>query len=330
MIVLALTNKGLAGLWRDLSRKLFVRPAVSVEQAPAPARMQPASGPEAVVTGSPIIRIEDVRRAFGGVVAVDSVAFDVSEGTTHGVVGPNGSGKTTLFEILSGFVASDRGAIIFKGRPVTGLAPATRARMGFGRSFQLASILPESTVLENVLVGTIASLSVGERLCHAGAAVSGGHVDRAVAALEVVGLAHLRDREASTLAYGQRKLLDIARVIVARPTLALLDEPLAGVDAISTGFVRQAIGFLRQNGCTVMLVEHNMRFVVELSDRVTVLDAGKVLVTGTPKEATSNPDVVRSYLGERRGGRRDWRRKTGKDADPAKTAGSASSSVAGI
>lgn len=313
MAVLALTNEGLAGLTNRLRIFRNLIPAVrpgplaagatvgsSVDLAASPARTgrnRVCGRRTAASDGAPVLDVEKVYRSFGGVTALNGISVHVLEGTVHGLVGPNGSGKTTLFEAISGFVRLDRGNISAFGRNITSLNAVERALLGIGRSFQHPNVLNESSVLDNVLLGVLASVPVRNRFSVLAIDRDQDWRRRAFEALELVGLTLRRQERASELPYGQRKLLDIARVVAARPRLVLLDEPVAGVDAKSANYVRQVVEFLREQKSTVVLVEHNMRFVMELSDRVTVLNTGQVLASGSPQEVASNDTVIHTYLG---------------------------------
>jgi len=303
MFILTLTGKGLAGLVElatPLLRLLSGRPrhqgfeaiAGRIRRTPTAAAVVPNT-----TVASAALIATNVRRSFGGIVAVDEVSLEVFPGTVHGLVGPNGSGKTTFFEIVSGFIRYDHGTILTFGKDVSLLRPSARARLGIARSFQHPTVLRESTVFDNVLLGVLANVPFGLRWRLREENKLREWHDRVSVALELVGLATRRSELASVLSYGQRKLLDLARVVVACPSLALLDEPLAGIGAGSAMYVRKVIDFLRSQKCAVLLVEHNMRFVVELCDQLTVLNMGRVIASGQPSEVINHPDVVQSYLG---------------------------------
>lgn len=312
MTVLAISNRGLAGLADRFRPLLALFPMGSQPAEDAPVRPSAAGLPAAAAglaphrqrkssaqsAASPVdLEVATVSKSFGGVSALDNVSFAVTKGAVHGLVGPNGSGKTTLFEVISGFVRHDSGTVRALGRDIGRLGAVERSRLGIGRSFQHPTILGESTLLENVLMGVLRELPASHRLATVAADANPVWKRRAMEALALVGLAEQANEPASQLPYGQRKLLDIARVVAAKPSLVLLDEPVAGVDATSANYVRDVVEMLRARGSTVVLVEHNMRFVMGLSDVVTVLNTGQVIASGPPEEIASNEAVIRAYLG---------------------------------
>ena len=242
-----------------------------------------------------LLEIEDVHKAFGGLKALAGASLAVEEGTIAGLIGPNGSGKTTLFNVVTGYERPDRGAVQLRGKPITGLSPDRVFARGLGRTFQLSRIFGRLTVLENMLVATQRRQAwLRGVLRHAGSAVERA---RALELLEFVGIAELAALPAGNLSYGQRKLLELAYVLVADPDVVLLDEPAGGVNPTLINQIADRIRTLNQAGKTFLVVEHDLGFVMDLCEAVTVLDQGSTLCTGTPEEVRRDPAVLDAYLG---------------------------------
>ena len=242
-----------------------------------------------------LLEVEDVHKAFGGLHALAGASLEVEEGAIVGLIGPNGSGKTTLFNVVTGYERPDRGAVRFRGESITGLGPDRIFARGLGRTFQLSRIFARLTVLENMLVATQRRETwLRGVLRHAGS-----HAERARAfeRLEFVGLAELAALPAGNLSYGQRKLLELAYVLVADPDVLLLDEPAGGVNPTLVNQIADRIRELNRGGKTFLVVEHDLGFVMDLCTRVTVLDQGRSLCTGTPEEVRRDPAVLDAYLG---------------------------------
>lgn len=250
-----------------------------------------------------VLRVCGVSKFFGGVRALDRVDLEVGGGELRGVLGPNGSGKTTLFNVISGFIPPTSGTVEFEGRDIAGLSAWQRARLGIGRTFQAARVFRRLTVLENVTLGVRQPQipGLGHQLFGLRPAqrYEKEAKDLAYECLAFVGL----DTEAQTMAgalpYGKMRLLELARAMALRPKLLLLDEPGAGLTQKEKGELRDTIDRIRGKGVTVILVEHDVKFVSALADRITVLDAGAKLVEGSPDEVLSDPRVVEAYLGRR-------------------------------
>lgn len=305
MVILVIAPGGLASVGdAALSRFRRRRP----RDAADPVAVQPPSKPadgvldvarSALPDGVVALEISGVGKRFGGVQALEDVQLRVQPGTVHALIGPNGSGKTTLFNVISGFVRHDAGRVAVLGSDVGREPPNRRTAHGVARTFQHPSVLDESTVIDNVLLGTLRELSPWARLALVGAASRRTKVAeaRALAALDVVGLREHAHDPLGRLSYGQRRLVDLARALASVPRMVLLDEPTSGVGATSVDVVRQVVRRLRDDGVTVVLVEHDMRFVREICDRVTVLNAGRVLAEGTPDDVIHDPAVVEAYLG---------------------------------
>lgn len=266
---------------------------------------------------APLLRLDGVTKRFGGLVAVDGLDMAVAEGAIHGLIGPNGAGKSSAFDLVAGVRPVSAGRITFAGQDITAVALVARVRAGICRTFQTPRLFERMTSLETVMTGAhvtgkvgvlggmfrIASKRVEERRLQTDAE----------ALLHQVGLGTAMDAVAAELSYGQRRLLEIARALAARPKLLMLDEVTSGLNPVESASVAGLIRTLRAEGLTVIVVEHDMRFVMALCDRVTVLNFGRRLAEGTPDEVTANPDVIEAYLGTARPpgrSRRDLRRST--------------------
>jgi branched-chain amino acid transport system ATP-binding protein len=250
---------------------------------------------------TPLLEAREVGKSFGAVKAVDGVTLAVSAGEIASVIGPNGAGKTTLFNALSGFSAADKGTVSLDGRDITRLPPNRIARLGLVRTFQTARPLKNATVLENVLAGTYLHSKGGmwHSLFPVGRVRTSEQklVKRSIDILTSVGLAEELDRYPRELAAGQLRLLEIARGLAAGPRVLLLDEPAAGLNKVETGKLEQTLRIIRDEGTAVLLVEHDVDLVLRISDRVTVLDFGKLLSQGSPEEIRNDPAVANAYFG---------------------------------
>ncbi len=218
--------------------------------------------------------------------AVEDVGFDVAEGEILGLIGPNGAGKTTLFNLVSGYLRPTRGSVALFGREVTGLAPFALARLGVSRTFQVVRPFLRLSVLENVMVG---SFLRNRRPRDAEAA--------ALEVLALLGMEKLADAPASALTLAARKRLEIAKALALRPRLLLLDEVVAGLNPSEVAATIEVIRRIRQGGVTIVIVEHILKVIMGLSDRVVVLDHGRKLAEGTPAQVAANPEVIAAYLG---------------------------------
>jgi branched-chain amino acid transport system ATP-binding protein len=247
------------------------------------------------------LELHGVSLAFGGLRAVEQVSFGVPTSAIKAIIGPNGAGKTTLFNLVTGFLAPEKGRIIYQGKQIQGRPAHRIARQGIARTFQLVQLFGHMTVLENVMVGR-------HRLSRAG--LLSGSLQfpwtrseerviehKAMEALEFVGLADRAQQPAMILPLGLKRMLEIARALASAPKLLLLDEPASGLDAVETERLRDLILTLREQGITILLVEHDMGLTMEVADDIVVLNYGKLIAEGPPRAIQKNPEVIAAYLG---------------------------------
>lgn len=251
---------------------------------------------------STIFQAHNLSKAFGGLQAVSDVSLDIQTGAIHALIGPNGAGKSTLFNLITGVTPLDQGTLNFNGHDITRLGADQRVYLGMARTFQNLQIFPELTVLENVMVGrhcrTRSNFWDGLLNSRRNRQENQESEQVAYELLTQLGLQDQALQPASQLSYGQAKLMEIARAMASQPTLLLLDEPLAGLPASAIEFAEQAILGLNAKGVTVVLVEHNVRVVMRLSHKISVLNNGHLLITGTPEVVRQDPAVLAAYLGE--------------------------------
>ncbi|UYO93148.1 branched-chain amino acid ABC transporter ATP-binding protein/permease [Pollutimonas sp. M17] len=240
---------------------------------------------------SPILQINDVRKYFGGVKAVDGVSVQVARGTVHALIGPNGSGKTTTLNVLNGIYSATSGNVIFDGTDITGMSPHERAGLGIGRTFQNIRLFPTMSVVENVMIGAQRAnnpIEPGREALR----------QRALSALKFVEMADKAELIVQNLPYGHQRLIEIARALAGHPRFLLLDEPAAGLNQTEKKELGDLLKRLSGHGLTIFLIEHDIGLIEQISDTITVLNFGKKIAEGTPQEVLRHPDVITAYLGE--------------------------------
>ena len=248
-----------------------------------------------------LLSVEDLERSFGGVRALDGAAVQVEAGEVHGLIGPNGAGKTTLLNVVSGLFRPSRGRIVLERERIDGLPPHRIAALGVARTYQNIRLFPGLSALENVLVG--AHLVRREDALRRMFFLPSARADEAKAReaalrlLARVGLLERANERVSSLSYGDQRRVEIARALASSPRLILLDEPTAGMNAAEVQSVAAVIRQVAKEGQSVVLVEHNVQLVMQVSDRITVLNFGKVIAHGEPKQVASHPEVIAAYLG---------------------------------
>ena len=236
-----------------------------------------------------LFQVNHLSKYFGGLTVLSDVSFDIREREIIGLIGPNGAGKTTLFNVITGIYSPDAGSITYEGRNIVGLSPNRICRRGIARTFQLVRIFPSMTVLENVLVGAIYGNRSGKKRA----------TKDALHYLEMLNLLDLRDKVVSHLTISDRRLVEIARALASQPGLALLDEPLAGLNPTETRKIMALIEDMREtHGVSILWVEHKIDAVFSICDRIVVLDYGKMLAEGKTKDIAADQKVVEAYLGE--------------------------------
>jgi neutral amino acid transport system ATP-binding protein len=239
-----------------------------------------------------LLEVEGIAKRFGGVTAIDDCSLQVTEGTVTALIGPNGSGKTTLFNVVTGYLPADTGVMSFAGRRFDRPDPGRLYRSGLTRTFQQARVFASLTLVENLVAAIHQSWRSLLR-----ARVSTSDVHQAREVLEQFGIAHLADRRAGELSFGQRKLLEFGTVLMSRPRLVLLDEPTSGVNPLMVEAMERHVRRLNEQGLTFLIVEHDMNLVMRLCDPVIVLDHGAKIAEGHPDEVRSDPRVLDAYLG---------------------------------
>jgi len=246
----------------------------------------------------PLLEAHSLSKHFGGLAAVNSLDLTVKGGEIVGLIGPNGAGKTTCFNLLSGFLGPTSGSVVFAGEDITGRRPHQIVARGLVRTFQLATLFPELTVLENVLLGLHMHARMGLRqLLFSRRIFPPEEISLSGEVLEFTGLAAHAEQLARNLPHGYQRALGIAMALAARPRLLLLDEPVTGMNLSESGQVMSLIKKIRDGGTTILLVEHNMKAVMGTCDRIVVLNFGRKLAEGTPAAVGTNADVIEAYLG---------------------------------
>ncbi|GAB4373450.1 MAG: ABC transporter ATP-binding protein [Deltaproteobacteria bacterium] len=249
-----------------------------------------------------LLSVRGLSKSFGGVHAVDDVSFDVPRGAIKALIGPNGAGKTTLFNLVSGFLRPERGSIRFDGEELLGLQPHRIAARGMTRTFQQIRLFPKMSVLETVMVGCHLR-SRGEFLAGMMSLPFTRREEKRVREesleiLDQLGIADLAEAEAVSLPYGKQRIVELGRALACRPRILLLDEPAAGLNMSETAEMGRQIARIREMGVTVLLVEHDMALVMDISDEIVVLSYGKKIAEDEPKAIQRNPEVIRVYLGD--------------------------------
>jgi branched-chain amino acid transport system ATP-binding protein len=249
-----------------------------------------------------LLEVKNLNRRFGGLRAVNDVSFCIEAGTIKGLIGPNGAGKTTLFNLISGALKPDSGTITFNGLPIHHLAPHAVARHGILRTFQNIKLFAKMSALENVMAGmhirSTANFAAGMIGLPKSRKEEKQVRDRSMALLAMLGIEHLAEVNAQSCAFGQQRQIELARALAGEPVLLLLDEPAAGLNMHETALLGETIRKIRDRGVTVLLVEHDMSLVMNVSDEINVLSFGKMIAEGKPRDVQKNPLVVRVYLGD--------------------------------
>jgi ABC-type branched-subunit amino acid transport system ATPase component len=249
-----------------------------------------------------MLQVQNLYKEFDGIKAVDDLSFSIEDNTIVALVGPNGSGKTTVFNIVSGFLEAEKGKVILDAKDITSVSPYKIACLGIGRTFQNIRLFPQISVLDNVMLGL--KYETGDRFSSAFFQTrrmkkeEAENIKKAEELLKFVGLSNKRDDLAENLSHGQRKLLELARILALEPKIFLLDEPTAGLFPENKRTMFGLIRELKESGKTVLFIEHDLHSVMDIAEKIIVLDHGKKIAEGTPGEIRQNKEVLRAYLGK--------------------------------
>jgi branched-chain amino acid transport system ATP-binding protein len=254
------------------------------------------------VQAETVLSIDHVAVHFGGLIAISDMTFSVRTGEIVGLIGPNGAGKTTAFNVITGFLKQTSGDVRYRSSLLNGLKPYEIAKLGLARTFQRTSVFQERTVFQNVLTGLHCRgrSRLWDTLLQTSREMSSERelVDAAHEILRFVGLEQRAYEQAGTLPYGEQRLIGVALALAVEPSMLLLDEPVSGMNPSETARFIKLVGKIRDAGVTILLVEHDMPMVMEVCDRIVVLNYGRIIAEGTPAEIQSNPEVIRAYLGQ--------------------------------
>jgi len=249
-----------------------------------------------------ILEIKNLNKQFGGLLAVNDVSFDIKKGDIQAVIGPNGAGKTTLFNLIAGNIPLDSGKLIFNGKHIEGLPTYKIANLGISRTFQNLKLFGEMTVLENVMVGRHTQSKTGffAGLLNLPKSWSEEREirEKSHELLKIFKIDDLADVEVSNLPFGKQRLVELARGLASNPELFLLDEPAAGLNIYETAEITEVISSIRDMGVTILIIEHDMSLIMDISDDIVVLSSGEKIVSGKPEEIQKNKDVIKIYLGD--------------------------------
>ena len=249
-----------------------------------------------------MLQVQSLYKDFDGIKAVDDLSFTIAENSIVALVGPNGSGKTTVFNIITGFLGADKGIVVLDGKDISSMSPSKIARQGIGRTFQNIRLFPQISVLDNVMLGL--KYETGDRFPSALFQTKrmkkeeNENIKKAEELLKFAGLSEKRDSLAENLSHGQRKLLELARILALEPKIFLLDEPIAGLFPETKRTMFGLIKKLKEKGKTIIFIEHDLHSVMDIAEKIIVLDHGKKIAEGTPEEIKQNREVLRAYLGK--------------------------------